>query len=188
MPVLFPRSVAMPCCLLPELESVLWAAVTFGAALGKHPNISVTIPAMDDCTLPSEWFQMNLVAFKKQWQNSLHFSSSKRILRDPVVLCISISPSHKSPTCMRLQWIFHSIFPKTQWPFHCMEVFLFEQETTTTFCFLPFERENIFESTCLIHHAIRHLVINPFLWLIQFCKCYTEKTQNCFTEGKKILF
>lgn len=146
MPVLFPRSAAVPCCLLPEPESVLWAALMFGAALGKHPNISVTIPAVDDCTPPSEWCQMNLVAFKKQWQNSLHFSSSKSVLRNPVVLCISISQSHQSPSFsqwknpLRLQWFFHRVFLKSVWLFHCMEVFLFEQETTTIFCCPPFER------------------------------------------------
>lgn len=53
------------CSLLPELESVLLAALTFGAAPGKHPNVSVAIPAMEDCTLPSEWSQMNVVVFKK---------------------------------------------------------------------------------------------------------------------------
>lgn len=106
MPVLFPRSTAVPCSLLPELESVLWAAATFGAALGKHPNISVTIPAMDDCTLPCQWSQMNLAAFKKQWQNSLHFSSFRRILRNPVVL----SYLFPSPTSLLSAWDCNGFF------------------------------------------------------------------------------
>lgn len=106
MPALFPRSTAVPCSFLPELEPVLWAAVTFGTALGKHPNISVTIPAMDDCPLPRQWSQINLVACKKQWQNSVHFSSFRRILRNPVVL----SYLFPSPTSLLSAWDYNGFF------------------------------------------------------------------------------
>lgn len=65
-----PRRVSeIRCCALfcfpPELESALLAAVMFGAALGRHPNISVPGPTVDDCTLPLEWSQMNLIVFKR---------------------------------------------------------------------------------------------------------------------------
>lgn len=123
MPVLFPRSTAVPCSLLPELESVLWAAVTFGAALGKHPNISVTIPAMDDCTLPCQRSQMNLVAFKKQWQNSLHFSSFRRILRNPMVFSYLFPSATSLLSAWDCNGFFTAFSPRSCGPFIALSCF-----------------------------------------------------------------
>lgn len=100
------------CSLLPELEWVLIAAVTFGAAL---ENIPIFLSHSSHGWLYSEWSQINAVVLKNSDRTPyVSLVSAENSETQWPLVCAFPSPTRPStPSCMptNLPWIFGSIFP-----------------------------------------------------------------------------